>query len=326
MDRVKEFTILTIIFIACIIIIEIIFSPQYITMENIASSKPNFISILTANVGNLNLGCRNVLNKLCYKDVEERISINIKALSPDIIALQEILAPWQCTKKEKNKNKVCYETQVVPQARRLVGDNYTIICNSRNQFECVAVKLDTGKILGCKPGSICDSARTAPEIQGCDNGFTVSAATVRLKTGGIFDIVNFHPQSTDAHCRAQMISTAFEGTKTSPPLIQENKVILLGDLNLDPWRDTDESAITWMKFIDNGWKGKEFVYHSGVIEYNPPYPTSFSLFRKKTVDIVVSNFSKGTCTVLGESTNTTRLDGGKGTDHRAVFGILTISP
>lgn len=294
---------------------------------SLAHDKTKSFSVLTANVGNLNLGCQSVLNKLCYKDVEDRIASNIQTLNPDVIALQEVLAPWQCENLvEKNKKKVCFESQSIPQVRRLVGDDYSIVCNTRNQFECIAVRADVGEIIGCKKGAICNTARTALEISGCDNGFTISAASIKLNNGVVFDIVNFHPQSTDPICRAKMILLAVDGNETTPPLIKEDKVILLGDFNLDPWRGNDESTIAWKKIIDRGWGGKDFNYHSGIAEKNPPYFTSLLLYRKRTLDLIVSNFAQGVCNVMGESPNTSRLDGGKGTDHRALFGILTIEP
>jgi endonuclease/exonuclease/phosphatase family metal-dependent hydrolase len=312
---------LTSLSIAIIIFIVAYFPSRHIMMKSPNNTTPKSFSVLTANVGNLNLNCRDVLNKLCYKDVEEKISSNIKALNPDIIALQEVLAPWQCDGSETNRKRVCFDQQITPQARRLVGDNYTIVCNTRNQFECIAVKIDVGEIIGCDKGSICNSARTAPEVPNCDNGFTVSAATVKMMGGFIFDVVNFHPQSTNDKCRAKMISFAFEGTD---PLIQQENVLLLGDFNFDPWRDQDHSTETWNRLLDMGWRNKNFTYHSGIAERNPPYYTSHLFYRKRSVDFVISNFAEGVCFVLGESPNTTRLDGGKGTDHRAVFGLLTV--
>lgn len=324
MKMYKKITFLTILFATGIIIINLP-SHQVFIMPNTQNYPTDSYSILTANVGNLNLNCRDVLNKLCYKDVEERIADNIKLLDPDIIALQEVLAPWQCKSKHQNSKKVCSDEQLIPQVRRLVGDNYTIICNSRNQFECIAVKTDIGEIVGCETGRICNTARTSPEIDGCDNGFTVSAATIKLYSGQTFDIVNFHPQSTNSNCRAKMISTAFAGTETTPALIQESKVILLGDFNLDPWRDKDESVTVWHRLFKAGWGNRDFTYHSGIAENDPPFFTSQLFYKKKSVDFVVSNFAEGICHVLGESPNTSRLDGGKGTDHRAVFGRLTIN-
>jgi hypothetical protein len=320
---------LTGLLLAVIILLSSCFRNESISMKSTGIKQPNSFSVLTANVGNLDLGCKDVLNKLCYKDVEERITKNIKLLSPDVVALQEVLAPWQCeTIKTTNKNKVCSNRQLVPQVRRLLGSEYTIACNDRdrNQFECIAVKTSVGSILGCEEGQLCNSARTGIEVDGCDNGFTVSAATVKLMSGFTFDLVNFHPQSTDDECRARMISLAFEGTGINKSLIQQDNVLLMGDFNLDPWRDQDKSTETWNAFIAKGWGGRDFIYHSGIVEKNPPYYTSFLFYRRRTPDMIVSNFAQGVCKVLGESPDTSRLDGGKGTDHRALFGLLTVEP
>jgi len=318
---------MVIVAISSLIITNTAYKMNYPILEKTNYDKNTSFSILSANVGNLSIGCRKVLNKLCYKDVEERISTNIKYLSPDIIALQEVLAPWQCKEVNgTNKDKVCNETQLTPQVRRLVGEDYIIACNSRNQFECIAVKRDFGEIIGCSNEEICNEARTVPEIKECDNGFTISAVTVKAKKMSfLFDVINFHPQSTSSTCRAKMINTALYGNKTYASIIQEKKAILLGDFNLDPWRDNDESVVVWNTFIKNGWDGSKLEYHSEISESNPPYFTSFLFYKPRTLDFVVSNFAIGTCSTLGESPNTFRLDGGKGTDHRALFGILKIN-
>ncbi|RMH35304.1 MAG: endonuclease/exonuclease/phosphatase family protein [Gammaproteobacteria bacterium] len=283
-------------------------------------------SVLTANVGNLNIGCRKYLNNLCYLDVEERISQSIRKLRPDIVTLQEIMAPWQCADvQERNPKKVCHYEQLVAQARRLLGDDYTIVCDMRGHFTCIGVHVDIGEVLGCEKGSYCPTARTGHALDGCDNGFTVSAATVRTNDNLVFDVVNAHLQSTSAQCREKMLKLTFDGNENSPPLIQEEKVLIMGDFNFDPWRDHDDiSVIKWQSYMGRGWRGTPLRYHSGAVETTPPRFTSYLLWRGKTVDLVVSNFLDGTCVVLGETPGTHRLDGSRGMDHRGVYGVLTI--
>ena len=297
-------------------------------MSNIHNIDKNGLSfsVLTANVGNLDIRCRKVLNMICYKDVEQKIAENIQHLRPDIIALQEVLAKWQCqTFQEKNPKKVCFNSDDISQALRLIGEDYSIMCNSRNQFECIGVHIDFGEIIGCPRGGICNSARTGVEINDCDNGFTVSAVTVKSISGFTFDVINAHPQSTDAVCRSKMIKLIFEGHGANPALISEENVLIMGDFNLDPWRDNDQSVLTWKYYFDQGWAGKFFQYHNGIVEHVPPYLTTRFLFRDRTVDFIVSNFAEGICSTLGETPGTFRLDGGAGTDHRAIYGNLYIS-
>ncbi len=75
--------------------------------------------------------------------------------------------------------------------------------------------------------------------------------------------------------------------------------------------------------------GEAFHCHRGPAERSPPritasYPQILSYGGDHTYDHVVSNFAAGTCTTLGEAPNTTRLDGGSGTDHRALLCHLSI--
>ena len=286
------------------------------------------IRVLTANVGNLTLGCRRYRNNLCYSDVEERIAHNIARLRPDVIALQEITDPDQCMEFiETDPKKVCYEYQnKVPfyQVRRLIGPDYTIACDSRNHYECIAVHVDIGTIEGCALGELCrEGATTDIPAPGCDTGFTVSKV-IAILDGVRVGIVNAHPQSTNVKCREWALRQIFEEVDGRPPLASERYNLLLGDFNIDPFRDDDTSIRLWNKYVGMPGEGKAYWYHSGPAERMPPYPTSFLFYKKRTVDHVVSNFAIGTCVTLGETPGTIRLDGGRGMDHRAVFGRLYI--
>jgi hypothetical protein len=149
--------------------------------------------------------------------------------------------------------------------------------------------------------------------------------TVKLRTGVTLDVVNVHPQNIPASCRSQLLRTAFLWGVPENSIIHEDKVLLVGDFNLDPWRDHDESVIVWGQIFADGWSGQPYRYHSGIVEKDPPHHT-FVFFIRKTLDFAVSNFAKGQLLVLGESPGTMRLDGGAGNDHRALFGFLELMP
>lgn len=281
-------------------------------------------SVLSANIGNLSLGCLGYNNKPCYKDVEERMAANMRALAPQIVALQEVLPDWQCRKlDERDPKKICFQYDGTTQMRRLLGPEYTVLCDDRNQYVCIAVRTDFAEIVGCPAGEICNRARITPEFEGCDNGFVSIAATLRTKTGEEFDLLSVHLQSTSAQCRVTSLRYIFGDGSGTTPMIQSEKVLVMGDFNFDPWRDRGPDIDAWNEVMRAGWMGSPLGYHSAIAESDLPLPTSRFLLMDKTIDFVASNFLQGICTVQGESPETTRLDGGDGMDHRGLFGMLS---
>jgi hypothetical protein len=200
--------------------------------------------------------------------------------------------------------------------RRLLGPDYTIICETRNAFECLAVRTDAGEILGCEPGALCHTDRFERQDQECRHSVSIMAATVRVK-GRTFDVVNAHAENRSPSCRLAAIRQVLE----PGGLIREEKALIVGDFNLDPWREDDPSIHYWRQQIGASGYG----YHSGIAERQPPYPTLRYPFFTRTYDHVLSNFLTGVTQVLGESPGTTRLDGGWGMDHRAVYGRLSFA-
>jgi hypothetical protein len=293
-------------------------------MQSFVKSSRDDFSVLSANLGNSDARCLRHQKRLCRKSVEARITENVKALKPDIVILQESLPPWLCEfKPDTNQKNVCSEIQVEHQVRRILGSDYTIACEPRKEFECIAVHTSAGDIAGCPKGEICLHARSIIPPDYCRDHFTVSAATVNLRNGVSFDIVNMHPPGTNTACRIYFLEEAFKKPPENNHFLKTNKVLAIGDFNFDPWRDTNRSVKVWEKIMESGWAGIPFRYHSGIVETDPPYPTLIYVIRK-TFDLAVSNFASGTMNVLGKSPGTLRLDGGQGTDHRAIFGILTI--
>ena len=198
----------------------------------------------------------------------------------------------------------------------MVGPDYTIICERRNAFECIAVRTGAGGILGCEPGALCHTNRFERQHEDCRHSVSIMAATVQIK-GRTFDVVNAHAENRSPPCRLAAIQQVFE----SESLVRERKALIMGDFNLDPWREDDPSIRYWRQQIGLD-SASGYVYHSGIAEREPPYPTLRYPFFTRTYDHVTSNFLTGTARVLGESPGTARLDGGWGMDHRAVYGQL----
>ena len=283
--------------------------------------------LLQANVGNVAVTCTGYKFKLCYAETEARLGTAIRDLDADVISLQEVVSLEQCQAiNENDARKVCHArhtAEVAEQARRLVGDSYTIACDTRSHFECVAVKRGWGGIAGCPEGEICidpDVAETAPPPgSGCDAGFSVSAATITPTKAKAFRLVNLHPPSGKAvDCRRGALVQVFEG---SSALARGPRSLLAGDFNLDPFTGDDASERYLRDWVGDG---KKFRFHSGTAEQSPPLKSAFYPIGNHTYDHVISNFASGTCTTLGEATGTVRLDGGSGTDHRALLCQLTL--
>lgn len=282
--------------------------------------EPRTFTLLSANVGNTLLACEGYAYKLCRIDVEERIRQRIAARAPDVVVLQEVVGRHQCAAvDEEDPAFTCHDEHTArepSQPHRLVGSGYTVACAERGGFDCVAVKRSFGALRGCDDDGDCEPAETAPVVEGCDPGFSISAVDVELPDGGRFRVVNAHPHSGfEAACRAAQLQQLFDHLAGPGP------TVVAGDMNLDPFADTDESVVVWDEHVGDG---ERFRYHSGPAEHEPPYPTSVNPLSTGVLDHVVSDFAEGSCETLGEAPGSERLDGGEGMDHRALSCTLTM--
>jgi hypothetical protein len=289
-------------------------------------------TLLQANVGNTLLACQEgYIFKLCEVSVENAIRDNIAQLRPDVIALQEVLPDEACASiDEQDRQLVCHPDHAgegdsaTTQIERLLGDAYETACDERNGYECVAVRKDG-------PVSRDGAYVTPPPVDSddeetCDDGFTIGVQPL-LIAGAAVTLVNGHPQSGFiGRCRRKQLEQAFAVEAPNG-----GTVLLSGDWNLDPFRDTDESADLWVNNVDVPFtEGKPFRYHSGPHEKNPPFPTTRNVLFTGTLDHVASSSNGaiiGGCTTLGEAPGTERLDGadgGNGCDHRALSCDLNV--
>ncbi len=284
--------------------------------------------LLQANVGNVAVTCAAYKYKLCYSATEERIAAAIALLDPDVISLQETVSVAQCAAmSESDAAKTCFAAHtagVKAQVRRLVGDAYTVACDTRSHYECIAVKRSWGAIVGCGDGELCIASavsETASPGAGCDVGFSVAAYTIEPAGGRAFRLVDLHPPSGNAvACRVDALTKVFDGTTA---LARGPRSLLSGDFNLDPFAGTDASDDYLRSKVG---AGHAFRFHSGEAEHRPAYLTAVYDWPlgSFTYDHVISNFASGTCATLGQATATERLDGGAGTDHRALLCNLDI--
>jgi len=309
---------------------------EFHTLNQASSEDWQHLRLLTANVGNLSLSCKGAYNnKLCQLTVEKAIAEHIKTIRPDIIFFQELLHPSQCEDlNEADRNKVCYKKNEADitsyQPQRLLGKNYSILCAARMReeighplgMECIGVHVDFGSIEGCDRGQICFTSQGLDSpASDCNPEFIVMSAIVKVGDLRI-GLINGHPHSRNKSCQDNSIKQIFEGVN-GIPLVDTDKIIIAGDFNFDPFRGNNVPK-SWQLNVGMFGSGLPFYYHSGLVEHEPPYPTAYFLFQKKTVDHVISNFAWGVCTTLGEAPGTRRIDNGKGMDHRAVMCDLLI--
>lgn len=117
-------------------------------------------TVLTANVGNSDPRCVFQRLKLCRSDVEARLTESLAKLQPEVVALQETLPDHLCEGAPLvDPGSVCAGDHSEPQVRRLLGPDYSIVCEESNFIECIGVRTDVGEILECELGALCTSGR-----------------------------------------------------------------------------------------------------------------------------------------------------------------------
>lgn len=301
------------------------------------------ISVLSANVGTLSPWCAGYEFNCCRQGVEVRVGAAIRALEPDLVFLQEV-TPYAMAvgRREWHPRRVGYRAanrQVHDQIRRLLGSEYTIVCDPHRGTECVAIRRGVGRFAPDLDGRPCPEGAlggTRHSDQGTvryetpfvasshDDGFVVMAVDAEL-SGTEVRLLNAHPQAlTHDRARADQLETALERWGDHP------RILLAGDCNLDPFRQDDEAVTVWHRHVDryddDGQlvEAGQFHYHSGVAEAWPPRPTAHPPWPipDLTLDHVVSTFATGRVRTLSGPAN---LDGGRGMDHDALFGTLTIA-
>ncbi len=300
-------------------------------------------TVLTINLGNTNIQGPHYPMRMKSADYEAHMAGVIQTMSPDIVVLQEVLSDKTCeTFLECDPSRTCYEWWLAePAARRLLGPNYTIVCDAREQVECMGVHLDFGSIRGIRPGEYVAQGAITPSLplpgcnwyagecseDQCDQESTVSGILVDTKAGPLH-LVHMHPMAqmnatvTGDSCRALQIRQVFEDnivpgeTALAPP---GESALILGDWNLG-LEIYKLSTLFGSALADQVWynyincHGCDYVDLDPRDENNKRYSTTsnFSwLGQIIAIDhVVVTRDITGTCTVHngGGMPGTSRLD------------------
>jgi exonuclease III len=283
-------------------------------------NQPSQFSVLSANVGNSDLRCHKYFWKLCLSDVEENISKNIAILEPDIVSFQELLPYSKCEDYPTlSPTIICshysFDTH---QAERILGEKYTIVCDTQLHMQCIAVKAGFGSIEGCPISETCFSGKTITATNGCDENFTIFSVTILPNNGERFDVVNVHLNSRKQYCRSAAFEKIFDEN-----LLQNPRIIIIGDFNTNLLKASDNASKIILELLDNIGPGQPVtnllsVHHTS----KPPNTFEFGWF-KTTLDFAFSNFLNGDMIVLGQTQDTDPLDGGWGMDHFALYGVFS---
>lgn len=286
-----------------------------------STAAPAELRVVLANVGNVNVpGCADQVFKLCLRPVEARAASALRALRPDLAGLIEVLPPDVCAQApSSNPASLCAgpPPQPASQVARLLGADHPQACDDRFAWDCIAVA----------PGGrvALRDWRTRPAVAACaDDGFTLAHGTVRI-AGWPVAVALAHPSSTDAACRAAALRDLFAALPAHGP------ALVLGDLNLDPYREDDASVAVWREQVPG-----RFVPLSSDAPTSFPGapsqldPTGTLLDGQVRVDagpltpraidhVLARGGLAGACSVA-------RVDGGGGMDHRAQVCRVLVGP
>ncbi len=283
--------------------------------------------VVTYNIGNSRREGPYAL-RIQDQAYEDYIGERLRSLDADIVFLQEVLTPNQCaTFEETDPGQTCYAWRNRSEAaKRILGDEYGLVCDANRQVDCVAVRLSFGRIRSARPNALgLDLAETAKlpgracdylagECDGrstdCDAESSISTLVVDTSNGAI-RLVHVHPTAIGELCRQKQIEQAFS-------LADDLPTIVAGDWNFDPTRlkDIAASAI----WFDRVGQGMRFRSHAGYRDYCRLDRTSVG--QNASLDRVVTDFALGRCQVwsaprLDDGFDFSKLRGRRA-DHYAV--------
>lgn len=272
------------------------------------------LRLLTANVGNPATSDPRYALRVSYQAYEDHVASKIQALAPDIAFLQEVLPPQTCEAfQETDPTRTCFEASArPPAARRLLGPDYTIVCDARLHVECIGVRTSFGSIDGVDRGAFVLGGAATPALpldpctyfegtcdnDHCDAEATTSAVDVTTAKGPM-RLVHVHPNAAGTNkdglylgepCRYLQLQQVFAG---KAPLVGEGKPVLVaGDFNMDPEAfASDREKELWNEHVG---EGKRFA------DIGPPRNeggTAYATAKIFAIDRVIGDGFSGGCSI-----------------------------
>jgi hypothetical protein len=298
-------------------------------LTSCAAREPITLRLLTWNVGNPDERHPHYALRLEYQRYEDHVGERIRALAPDVVFLQEVLPPSSCAGfVERDPSRTCHDAaHREPAVRRLLGPDYTIVCDGRRGIECIGVRTSFGEIPKLERGALALAGAETPPLplapcerllgecsdERCDAESNVSA--VRVDTGrGVLRLVHVHPMAPGKSaaggvywgepCRYEQLRQAFTLAADGPSVVG-------GDFNLDPARLIGErERAFWASEVGEGRRFQDFTPRA---VDGTAYATRRSGLGVAT-DHVLAERASGSCSVhgqgLGPAPGTAALDAG----------------
>jgi endonuclease/exonuclease/phosphatase family metal-dependent hydrolase len=225
-----------------------------------ATRDPATLRLLTWNVGNPDTRDPDYALRIADQGYEDFVRDRIAELAPDAVFLQEVLAPARCASfVERDASRTCHDASGrEPPVRRLLGPDYSIVCDARRHVGCVGIHTAFGTIDGVAPGALvldgaetsalplaaCDWLRGDCGDERCDAESSVSTLRVQTRRGPV-RLVHVHltaPAKSGSRvfwgepCRHEQLRQAFAAASGGEGGGAAAPSVIAGDFNLDPSR------------------------------------------------------------------------------------------
>lgn len=228
----------------------------------------------------------------------------IAEVEPDVIVFQEIFHSEECTAVPEDARSGFVCESWVPGDESVIEDvlgaGFQIVCQLGKPDKCAAVRTSVGTFRGCD-SSLCLDGLDGARVPDCGGGSRVGRAVIDLADGGTITLATMHGTSglgdQDQSCRTQQFEQVFVdlGDGSGEPAANGTRNLVMGDLNLDPFRSLvfDASAIRLAEFV-----GEDLAF-SYLTEVGEDAPGSYA--GAFDIDHVMSDAFLGRCWHAGLS-------------------------
>jgi endonuclease/exonuclease/phosphatase family metal-dependent hydrolase len=273
------------------------------------------VRIMTMNVGNGEDEGPYAL-RLLHQPYEDWLAARIQGLRPDVIALQEVLPRHTCIDDgeawEADERYTCFEAdQREDQVRRLVGPDYSIVCDDVRSVDCLAVHVDFGTIEGLAAGgydpewsgtlALPDGFRRCDYVEHecfeklavCDRESSVTMARIQTVAGPVIHTVHMHPSAFGQACRENQLAAGLRLSSEAKASDPDIALMVLGDWNFDPDRlGRPVEELLYYSHVGPGQLMREHDERDDVCARPVTGPLDLA-----SLDRVVTDFARGFCEV-----------------------------